>query len=72
MLRDNQNVKKETEISGNLTFTLSRLKQQKRQFSSNDQSETVVGSMSMGIEHSNFRQTPHKTENSSFILFKFV
>lgn len=27
----------------NLTFTLSRLKQQNRQFSSNDQSDTAVG-----------------------------
>lgn len=42
----------------NLTVTLSRLKQQNRQFSSNDQSDTTAGSMSINIQskHSKLRK----------------
>lgn len=49
--RLHQKVKKATEIPSKLTFTLSLLKQQNRQFSSNDQSDTDVGSRSMDIKH---------------------
>lgn len=46
----------EIRVGGGVTFTLSLLKQQNIQFSSNDQSDTVVGSRSIKIKHTFYHQ----------------